>query len=127
MTTITSAPDVAAAAREERPALLPPVDVVEDANGITLYADLPGVAKEQLHLRVDGDQLGIEADLTLPGAEALTPLHAEVTRQRYRRTFTLSKELDAGQVSAELAQGVLRVRIPKAPHAQPRRVDVRVA
>lgn len=131
MNTLTSASasdtTAAAAARDERPALLPPVDVVEDANGITLYADLPGVAKEQLHLRVDGDQLGIEADLTLPGAEALTPLHAEVTRQRYRRTFTLSKELDAGQVSAELAQGVLRVRIPKAPHAQPRRVEVRVA
>lgn len=127
MNTLSSAPETAGTARDERPALLPPVDVVEDANGITLYADLPGVAKEHLHLRVDGDQLGIEADLTLPGAETLTPLHAEVTRQRYSRTFTLSKELDAGQVSAELAQGVLRVRIPKAPHAQPRRVEVRVA
>ncbi len=113
--------------RDERPALLPPVDVVEDSAGITLLADLPGVGKEQLHLRVEGDQLAIEAEMALPGAEQLTPLHAEVTRQLYRRTFTLSKELDTGQVSAELALGVLRVRIPKAPHAQPRRVDVRVA
>ena len=52
--------------------------------------------------------------------------HAEVTLSRYRRTFTLSKELDADKVSAELNQGVLRLRIPKAEHAQPRKISVRV-
>ena len=46
---------------------------------------------------------------------------------RYRRTFTLSKELDADKVGAELAKGVLRLRIPKAEHAQPRRIEVKVA
>ena len=130
MNTLTQTRDTSPSAREprdERPALLPPVDVVEDGGGITLYADLPGVAKDQLHLRVEGDELGIEADLSLPATAELKPLHAEVTRQVYRRTFTLSKELDASQVSAELSQGVLRVRIPKAAHAQPRRVEVRVA
>jgi HSP20 family protein len=115
------------ASRDERPVLVPPVDVVEDAQGITLMADLPGVSKEQLQLRVEGDQLGIEAEMSLPGSAALTPLHAEVTRQFYRRTFTLSKELDASQISAEMNHGSLKVRIPKAPHAQPRRVDVHVA
>jgi HSP20 family molecular chaperone IbpA len=124
MTTLTANPS--ASGTHERPALLPPVDVVEDAQGITLYADLPGVPKEQLHLRVDGDQLAIEAEMVLPAIEGLKPLHAEVTRQHYRRTFTLSKELDAAAVSAEMNQGVLRVRVPKAPHAQPRRIDVRV-
>ena len=117
----------APARSDERPALLPPVDVIEDAEGITLLADLPGVAKDQLHLRVERDQLDIEAELQLPAVEGLQPLHAEVTRQFYRRTFTLSKELDAEQVTAEMNQGVLRVRIPKAAHAQPRRVEVRVA
>ena len=52
--------------------------------------------------------------------------YAEVRRSRYHRAFTLSKELDADKVSAELSQGVLRVRIPKAAHAQPRRVQVQV-
>jgi HSP20 family molecular chaperone IbpA len=50
-----------------------------------------------------------------------------VSRSRYRRAFTLSKELDADKVSAELAQGVLRVRIPKAEHAQPRKITVNVS
>ena len=107
-------------------ALLPPVDVIEDATGITLLADLPGVPRDQLNLRVEGDQLAIEAEVVLPAPEGVEPLHAEVMLSRYRRTFTLSKELDADLVSAELEQGVLRVRIPKAQHAQPRRISVQV-
>ena len=46
---------------------------------------------------------------------------------RFRRAFTLSKELDTERVEAELAQGVLKLRIPKAAHAQPRRIDVKLA
>lgn len=111
--------------RQER-ALLPPVDVIEDSTGITLYADLPGVPKDNLHLRVEGEQLAIEAELRLPVPEGMTAGHAEVTLSRYRRTFTLSKELDPEKVSAELNNGVLRVRIPKAAHAQPRKIEVKV-
>jgi HSP20 family protein len=110
----------------EAPALLPPVDVLEDASGITLYADLPGVPRDKLSLRVDSDQLTIEGEMSLPVPEGMSPSHAEVALSRYRRTFTLSKELDADKVSAELSQGVLRVRIPKAEHAQPRRITVQV-
>lgn len=109
------------------PALLPPVDVIEDSTGITLYADLPGVPREKLGLRVDGDTLSIEGEVGFSVPEGMQPSHAEVQLPRYRRTFTLSKELDADKVSAELSQGVLRVRIPKAPHAQPRKIAVQVA
>lgn len=126
-TEATSQRDQALNRGREEAALLPPVDVVEDATGITLYADLPGVAREQLQLRVDGDRLTLEADMTLPAPQAIEPAHAELSLTRYRRSFTLSKELNADKVSAELNQGVLRVRIPKAEHAQPRRVAVQVA
>lgn len=125
MNQVTRTDDNALANREEA-ALLPPVDVVEDKTGITLYADLPGVPKDKLHVRVDGDQLAIEAEAVLATPESLTPNHAEVDVSRYRRTFTLSKELDADKVSAELSQGVLRLRIPKAEHAQPRKIAVQV-
>jgi HSP20 family molecular chaperone IbpA len=50
-----------------------------------------------------------------------------VSLPRYRRVFTLSKELDAGKVSAEFVKGVLKLRIPKAAHAQPRRIEIRVS
>ena len=113
------------AARRE-PTLLPPVDVIEDSTGITLYADLPGVPRDQLNLRVEGDQLSIEADLVIALPQGMEPSHAEVQAPRYRRAFTLSNELDAEKVNAELSHGVLRVRIPKAAHAQPRRIAVSV-
>ena len=107
-------------------ALLPPVDVIEDSTGITLYADLPGVPKDKLKLQVEADTLTIEAEVSLAVPEGMEASHAEVSLPRYRRVFTLSKELDTGKVSAELNQGVLRLRIPKAEHAQPRRIEIKV-
>jgi HSP20 family molecular chaperone IbpA len=126
MNQVTQVKENAPAARQE-PALLPPVDVVEDSTGITLYADLPGVPRDKLQLRVEGDQLNLEAELSMAVPQGMEATHAEVQLSRYRRAFTLSKELDAEKVSAELAQGVLRVRIPKAEHAQPRKIAVQVA
>jgi len=116
------------AARPERNegTLLPPVDVVEDASGITLYADMPGVAKDRVHLRVEAETLTLEGEMALAVPQGMEATHAEVQRSRYHRAFTLSKELDAEKVSAEMSHGVLRVRIPKAAHAQPRRVQVQV-
>jgi len=125
-TVVKQSSDKSAVARDER-ALLPPVDVVEDATGITLYADLPGVSRERLNLRVEADTLTIEGELALAVPQDMQASHAEVQQSRYRRSFTLSGELDAGKIAAELSQGVLRVRIPKAEHAQPRRIEVKVA
>ncbi|PPE66705.1 Hsp20/alpha crystallin family protein [Caldimonas caldifontis] len=119
-------PARATPAERRDPALVPPVDVIEDSSGITLYADLPGVPKERLNLRVEGDTLSVEGEMQLGLPQDMSPSHAEVQLSRFRRTFTLSKELDADKVSAELTHGVLRVRIPKAEHAQPRRIEVRV-
>lgn len=106
--------------------LLPAVDVIEDTGGITLYADLPGVPRDALNLNVEADTLTIEGEVKLNVPEGMQASHAEVEVGRYRRVFTLSKELDASKVSAELSQGVLRLRIPKAEHAQPRRIQVQV-
>lgn len=114
-----------APAREEA-VLLPPVDVIEDPTGITLYADLPGVPKDKLNLRVEGDTLSIDAEVSLAVPPGMEATHAEVQLARYRRAFTLSRELDPAKVGAELNNGVLRVRIPKAEHAQPRRIQVQV-
>jgi len=122
--------DAAAAAvspTRSEPALTPPVDVIEDSTGITLYADMPGVPKDRLNIQIDGDQLSVAGEIVLPVPQEMKSSHAEVQRFRYERRFTLSKELDATRASAEMAQGVLRLRIPKADHAQPRKIEVRVS
>lgn len=108
-------------------ALLPPVEVIEDGAGITLYADLPGVPREKLGILVEGDTLTIEGEVALTIPEGMDATHVEVALPRYRRAFTLSRELDSARVAAELASGVLKLRVPKAEHAQPRRIEVQVA
>ncbi len=114
------------ASREQRdePAVLPPVDVVEDEGGITLYADLPGVPRERLQVHVDGDVLVIDGEIALEMPKQLEATHVEVSLPRYRRVFSLSKELDPERLSAEMKHGVLTLRIQKAEHAKPRRIAV---
>ncbi len=111
------------AAEPER-AVLPAVDVFEDASGITLLADLPGVPKDDLELKVEGDTLLIEGRVQATTPEGLEAVYAEVRVPRYRRSFTLSRELDTTRIDANLKDGVLTLRIPKQAHAQPRRIAV---
>lgn len=111
---------------KESEALLPPVDVYEDANGIVLYADMAGVSKERIDVRVEGDALIIEGEIGALFGGGLELSHVEVAVPRYRRVFSLSKELDAQKVSAEYQHGVLKLRVPKVEHAQPRRIQVQV-
>ncbi|MDQ9169459.1 Hsp20/alpha crystallin family protein [Oxalobacteraceae bacterium R-40] len=107
--------------------LLPPVDVIEDSAGITLLADLPGVSKDKLNLQLDQNRLTIEGDVAMDLPQEMQSTHAEVRVPRYRRVFTLSSELDSEKVTAELKNGVLKLHIPKAAHAQPRRIAINVA
>lgn len=114
----------AATEQEQQRAVPPAVDVFEDAGGITLLADMPGVPREQLELRVDGEALLIEGAVQPRTPESLEAVYAELRVPRYRRSFTLSRELDTARIEANLKDGVLRLRIPKQAHAQPRRIDV---
>jgi len=119
--TTTKAPDPS-----ERPTA-PAVDIFEDAGGITLLAHMPGVAKDRLDVKLDGDALSVEGRVELQGLTDMRALWAEVNVPRFRRTFTLSRELDASRIEANLKDGVLTLRVPKHAHAQPRRIEVKSA
>jgi HSP20 family molecular chaperone IbpA len=108
-------------------AVLPRVDVYEDETGITLLADLPGVPKDKLDVKVEGDTLLVEGTVQPQTPDGLEALYAEVRIPRLRRSFTLSRELDTGRIDANLKDGVLTLRIPKQAHAQPRRISVQAS
>jgi HSP20 family molecular chaperone IbpA len=114
--------------RDQQPdqhrSVLPAVDVFEDESGITLLADMPGVPKEKLDLKIEGDSLLIEGSAEPQTPDGLEPLYAEVRVARYRRSFALSRELDTSRIDANLKDGVLTLRIPKEARAQPRRIVV---
>jgi HSP20 family molecular chaperone IbpA len=103
------------------------VDVFEDADGITLLADLPGVPREGLNVRVDGDSLQIEGTVGANGPAGMELVYGEARVPAYRRRFALSRELDTARIDAQLKDGVLRLTIPKAEEARPRRIEIRAA
>ena len=116
-----------AAPQPPRAAVPPAVDIVEDEGGITLWADMPGVSRERLGVHVDGDSLVIDGEAEVQMPENLQVLHGEIRNPCFRRSFTLSRELDTTKIDATLKAGVLRLHIPKAEEAKPRRIDIKVA
>lgn len=105
--------------------LRPPVDIYEDAEGITLLADMPGVSKDRLTVQVDQDTLLVEGEAQIAMPEGMEALHADVRATRYQRGFTLSRELATDKVDANLKDGVLTIRIPKHEAVRPRKIEVR--
>lgn len=103
----------------------PPVDIRENGEGIVLQADMPGVSKERLNLRVEGNNLVVEGSIGIAPQEQMTALYADVRSTVYRRSFSLSNELEADRIEADLKDGVLTVRIPKRAELRARRIEVR--
>lgn len=113
--------------QESEYAVRPPVDVYEDAEGITLLLDMPGVAREELNVKADRNNLLIEGHAQISAPEGMEALHAEIRSTFYRRSFALTGEFDTGQVEARLKDGVLSIRIPKRSELRPRRIAVQAA
>ena len=122
---VGSQKSAATQARENEPALQPPVDIFEDADGITLLADLPGVSRDRLNIQVDKDTLVIEGAAKIDVPEGIKPLYADVRSTRYRRSFAVSSELETESINASLKDGVLTLRIHKRPESRLRKIEVR--
>ncbi|UIF87341.1 Hsp20/alpha crystallin family protein [Cupriavidus sp. UYPR2.512] len=106
--------------------LVPAVDIYETSAGVTLWADLPGVPRENLEVNVHDSSLRIEGEAVVPTPASLRVQHAEIRQPRYARTFTLSPDLDASRIEANLQDGVLKLTIPRREEARPRRIEVSV-
>ena len=108
----------------QQPYLRPAADIYEDSGGITVEADLPGVSRERLNIEVDGNNLTIDGTIGVEMPDGMEALHAEIGSTHLRRSFTLSNELEADKISAELKDGVLRLYLPKRQELQTRKIEV---
>jgi HSP20 family protein len=110
--------------RPEEPEVVtvtPRVDVYENHDEILLIADFPGVPKDSLWVGLDGSELVIEGmQLAHEGQPRVRPM-------AFSRTFRIPNTVDPNGVSAELAEGVLRVHLAKSEAAKPKRIEVRSA
>jgi HSP20 family molecular chaperone IbpA len=105
--------------------LAPPVDIYETADGLVVMADLPGVAKEALDVRVENGVLTLHGRAT--HASPGDPIYREFEIVNFYRQFELGDKVDQAKIAAELKHGVLTLHLPKAEEAKPRRVEVKVA
>ncbi len=111
-------------ASQREAVLRPVVDIFEDSGGITLKADLPGVSRERLDVQVDGKTLTIEAQAKIDMPEDMDALYADMNATRFRRSFTLSNELEADKIRAEMKNGELTLHLPKRAELQPRKIEI---
>ena len=114
-----------ARAREDEFVVRPAVDIFEDAHGIMVIAEMPGVSKDRLNVQADRNSLHIEGEAVIDMPPGMEAVHADVQSTRYARTFTLSGELETDAIDAKLKDGVLTIRIPKRAEYRPRKIEVR--
>ena len=91
-----------------------PVDIYEGADELLLLADLPGVEPDGLSVSFEAPELRIEGRRGNGDTASV-----------YSRTFRVSEQLDPNGISAELNAGVLKLRLAKAAHTKPRKIEVR--
>jgi HSP20 family protein len=108
----------------ERPAVAPRIDVFENDNEILLFADLPGVSKDNVRIDLEKERLTIEARRTETQEEG-TELLAEYRPFDYRRAFLVPRGIDRDKIDAELRAGVLRLKLPRADALKPRSIPIR--
>ena len=111
--------------REQEFVLRPPVDIFEDAQGIMVVAEMPGVSKDGLNVQADRNNLLIEGDVVIDMPADMEAVYADVQSTRYVRSFALSGELETDAIDANLKDGVLTIRIPKRSEYRPRKIEVR--
>ena len=111
--------------RDEQLVLRPLVDIFEDAHGIMVQAEMPGVSKDRLNIQADRNNLTIEGDAVIDMPAGMEAVYADVQATRYARSFVLSGELETDAIDAKMKDGVLTIRIPKRSEFRPRKIEVR--
>lgn len=118
------APVSSAPADQPRMLFNPPTDIYETPDGLVLYADLPGVTAEGLNLQVQDNKLTLFGRVQVLDSDPRRVIHQEYPMGDFLRSFILSDEVDHDRIQAKLSNGVLRVELPRAPRAKPRRIEV---
>ena len=112
------------ATREETRYMVPPVDIFETEESLTVIVDLPGVHKKDVDIKVDQDILTIMGKVRY--TEPKDSVREEFRLLDFFRQFQLSEEVDREKISAESNNGVLTIKLPKAEKAKPKQIQVKV-
>lgn len=102
-----------------------PVDITEDDKAVIVRASLPGFQKEEIEVEVNDRVLTIKATHAAKQEQSGERVHRRERRiTSFLRRLALSEQIAEGQPVAELRDGVLTLRLPKAEKAQPRKIAI---
>jgi HSP20 family protein len=123
-------------AKEEAPAkgervrsgrvFLPAVDIFETPEALVLVADMPGVPSDKIIVDLRNNHLTITGEINPPLGEKETLLVQEFYTGDFQRDFQLGTLIDQDHIAATMKDGVLRLTLPKAAQAKPRKIEVKV-
>lgn len=114
-------------AGEEARSFRPAVDIREEDNAFIVHAELPGVKQSDIHIEVERGLLTIRGERKFATDETTKKSFRRVERfyGSFSRTFSLPENADAEQISADLKDGVLDVRIPKKTQPTARKIEIK--
>jgi len=102
------------------------VDITENEKAYTVYADLPGVKKDDIQISIDGDQVSItaEAKLEKEVKDGERVLRTERYAGKFYRAFELGSTIDESAAQAKYADGVLELTLPKKAATSAKRITI---
>ncbi len=104
--------------------VVPASDIIEQEDGFRIVMDVPGVVREALAIQIEENELTVTGRGGCTTGEGVRPVHSEFCGVEYARTFTLTDMVDKDAITANLADGVLELFLPRAQAAKPRRIEI---
>lgn len=103
---------------------VPAVDIYESEEAVYLRAEMPGVDKGGVDINLENDTLTIRGAKAANGGEGEQVLRREFETGHYLRRFTIAESIDQEKIEATMADGLLKLTLPKVEPARPRKIEV---
>lgn len=106
------------------PTIEPAVSVYEADDKIIVELEMPGVERDKIDVTVERDELSVTGWRKVEEENNGEILHQERPKGCYRRSFILGESIDSSRVTAAYENGILRLTLPKAEAAKPKRIAI---
>ncbi|HEY4308498.1 MAG TPA: Hsp20/alpha crystallin family protein [Pirellulales bacterium] len=103
----------------------PSVDILELADELLIFANVPGAVANQIDVQFEGGQLTVRAPVAARQTGETNYLLREYGVGEFLRTFRVGEQIDGSRITAEYTDGVLKLHLPKAEAAKQRKIEVK--
>lgn len=103
---------------------VPYTDIFEVDEALVVVMEIPGVDRSDTNIHIEKNILTVEGRIGHSKYDALSPVYTEYNIGHYSRSFTLSNEINQDDITADIEDGVLTLKLPKTKEVQPRRIEI---